>query len=162
MVPSAVIPRAFTLIIRGIVAKQLSKHKVWCLCCGRCLFNHITDPSDDQFSAPTLPLPLYKKTSCIIPDAPALAIILNPHFTGFLGLYYCIPLLLVLAGMICSSIDITSSGSTFKQFGCTISSNGRTLNSLSWFFRLLMSYQRDRLNYINLYISSLIMWQQLY
>ena len=169
MVPSAVIPRAFTLVIRGIVAiirwivaKRLSKRKVWCLCCGRCFFNRITDPSNDQFSAPTFPLPLYKKTSCIIPNAPALAIILSPNFTGFLGLYYCIPLLLVLAGMICSSIDITSSGSTFKQFGCTISSNGRTLNSLSCFFHLLMICQRDQLNYINLYISSLIMWQQLY
>ena len=88
---------------------------------------------------------------------------LKSQFHRFLGiLYYCIPLLLVLAGMICSSIDITSSGSTFKQFGCTISSNGRTLNSLSCFFHLLMSCQRDQLNYINLYISSLIMWQQLY
>ena len=98
MVPSAVIPRAFSLIIRGIVVNQLSKHKVWCLCCGRCFTNRITDPSDEQFSAPTLPLPLHKKKLYIIPDAPALTIILNPHFTGFLGLYCRIPLLLVLAG----------------------------------------------------------------
>ena len=66
--------------------------------------------------------------------ATIISYILNPHFTGFLGLYSRIPLRLVLAGMICSSTIITSSGSTFKQFACTTLSNGRSLNSLSYLF----------------------------
>ena len=69
-----------------------------------------------------------------IHDAPALTNILNSHFTGFLGLYSHVPLRLVLAGMICSSTVITSSGSTFKQFACTTLSNSRRLNSSSYLF----------------------------
>ena len=65
----------------------------------RMFTNHITNLYDEQFSASTLPLPLYKKKSYTIPDVLALTNILNPHFTGFSGLYGHIPLLLVLAGI---------------------------------------------------------------
>ena len=130
MVPGAVIPRAFSLIIKGLFENQLSKQKVWCLYYGRCLTNCIIDPSDEQFSEPTPPLQLYKKKLYVIHDAPALTNILNPHFTGFWGLYSRLLLHLVLAGMICLSTFITSSGYTFKQIASTTSSNGRILKSL--------------------------------
>ena len=101
-----------------------------CLYYGRCLTNCIIDPSDEQFSEPTPPLQLYKKKLYVIHDAPALTNILNPHFTGFWGLYSRLLLHLVLAGMICLSTFITSSGYTFKQIASTTSSNGRILKSL--------------------------------
>ena len=115
-----------------------------------------TDLSDEQFS-----VLLYKKKSYIIPDVSALINFLNPHFTVILGLYCRIPLLLVLAGVICSLIDITSSGSTFKQFAYTISGYDRTLNSLSCLFS---SFNELSTRWIkpskSFYISSLIVCQQ--
>ena len=159
MAPSAVIPRVFSLIIRGIVGNELSKHKVWCLCCGRYFINRITDPSDKQFSAPIL---LYKKKSYIIPDAPALTNTLNPHFMGFLGLYCRIPFLLVLAGVICLSIDITSSVPLSNNSPVPFQAMAELSTVYHAYFGLLISCQRDGLNHVNLYISSLIMCQQLH
>ena len=61
IVPNAVIPRAFNFRISRSVVNQLSKHKVWYLCWRRCFTNHVTEPSEEQFSVPTLSLPLLKK-----------------------------------------------------------------------------------------------------
>ena len=75
-----------------------------------------------------------KKKTYIIPDAPALRNILNPHLTGFLRLNCRILLLFVFERMICESLDMTFCCSTFRQFARTISNNGRILNSLSCLF----------------------------
>ena len=133
MVPNAIISKAFNFSISGIVVSQLSKHKVWYLCWGRCFTNRITEPSEKYFSAPTLPLPLYKKKSYIIPHDLALRNILNAHLTVFLRLNCHILLLFIFEGMICSSTDMTFC-LTFRQFAQTIPSNGRILNSLSCLF----------------------------
>ena len=41
-----------------------------------------------------------------MPEDPERTKNLNPHFTGFLGLYLHIPLYFVLAGIICSSVVV--------------------------------------------------------
>ena len=130
---------AFNLSIKGIVVNQLSKHKVWCFCWGRCFTKCITDPSAEQFSAPMLPFPLYMQEeivhhSCLTSSDEHLEAPLH----RFLRVMYCrIPLCRVLAGMICSSMDITFSCSILRQLDLTISSIGRILKSLSCLFTSL-------------------------
>ena len=65
------------------------------------------------------------------PLAPALTTFLNPHFLGFLGLYCQTLVYLVFDGIICSSTEWNSSGSTFTHSFRTASKIGFILNSLS-------------------------------